>query len=232
MQLRLDCIRCERGRFSLRGSGTFEEGVHLVWGPVGSGKSSLAFLIAGTLVPSEGSISRQGIDSLLMSMQFPEYHLTANTVEQEIKLWGVDVDRVLTVASLLGRERDDPLSLSRGELKQLELACILQKKVDLLLLDEPFGSLDCINRHEFCSRLEGRAKGITIIFTHDHSAFPRIDYFWELREGFLTFLGTPPNALVQWSSPPPYIKYLIQRGVIPKNVRFDDVMEAQCKIRD
>lgn len=232
MQLKLDRIRCDRGVFSLRCSGIFEEGVHLIWGPIGSGKSSLALCIAGILDPLEGSISKEGIDSLLMSMQFPEYHITADTVKHEIELWGADVNRVLTMASLRGREWDDPLSLSRGELKQLELTCILEKKVDLLLLDEPFGSMDCRNRHEFCSRLEERGGGITIIFSHDSSTFPRIDYLWELQQGFLTFLGTPPSAFIQWSSPPPYLEYLIKRGTIPKNIRFDDVLEAQCRIRD
>ena len=53
-------LAISRGSFSLRGSGTLDEGEHLDSGPVGSGKSMLALRIAGLLRPWSGDVRRHG----------------------------------------------------------------------------------------------------------------------------------------------------------------------------
>ncbi|MDO9036499.1 MAG: ABC transporter, partial [Methanoregula sp.] len=80
MRLRLKAARAIRGNWSLAAQGTFCEGVHLVSGDVGSGKSTLALMMAGLLSLADGSIFREGISSTMISLQFPEYHVTGSTV--------------------------------------------------------------------------------------------------------------------------------------------------------
>ena len=72
MRVDLEDLLFSRGQFSLRGSGTFGEGVHLVSGPVGSGKSTLALLLAELNRPESGAVRRHGISSALLLLQFPE----------------------------------------------------------------------------------------------------------------------------------------------------------------
>ena len=107
MRIDLEDLLFSRDQFSLRGSGTFNEGVHLVSGPVGSGKSTLALLLAEILQPVSGAARRHGISSALLLLQYPEY-ITSSTIAEEVKSWGLDPDVLLTQVDLPGRANDDP----------------------------------------------------------------------------------------------------------------------------
>ncbi len=231
MRVDLEEILLTRGLFTLRGSGSFDEGVHLVSGAVGSGKSTLALLLAELLRPESGSIRRQGITSALLLLQFPEYHLTCPTVAEEVASWGLEPDDLLAQADLSGRGDDDPLHLSRGELKRLILACTVMRNPDLLMLDEPFGSLDCAAKQKACRMIEERGRGITIIFSHERAVLPRVDTLWEMESGTLTGLGGVPDAIPRWRHAPPYIVYALDRGARPENIRLRDAREAICRIQ-
>jgi len=187
--LRLESAEVRRGRFSLAASGTFPHGIHHVGGAVGSGKSTLALLMAGLLEPSAGTISRDGIGRTVLSLQFPEYHVTEATLAGECASWGIDPGPVLTGAGFGNEPCRDPFSLSRGELKRLHLACVLAKPCDLLLLDEPFAALDCRQKENLCSRLLPGKAGIVILFTHEEEFLPRIDHSWEITGGQLRYRG-------------------------------------------
>ncbi len=232
MRVDLEDLLFTRGSFCLRGSGTFDEGVHLVSGPVGSGKSTLALLLAELIRPEGGAVRRRGISSALLLLQFPEYHITSPTVSEEIESWGLEPGPLLAQTDLPGRGGDDPFHLSRGELKGLLLACMVMRNPDLLLLDEPFSSLDCIARHTACSMIEGRSKGVTIIFSHERATLPRVDVIWEMEGGTLKALGRVPEAIPRWRHAPPYLLYALEQGARPENIRLQDAREAVCRIRD
>lgn len=189
MMVRLESAEVRRGRFSLAAGGTFLPGIHRVGGVVGSGKSTLALLMAGLLEPSAGRVARDGIGRMILSLQFPEYHVTEATLAAECTSWGVDPDPVLTSEGFGDDPRRDPLTLSRGELKRLHLACVLAKPCDLLLLDEPFAALDCRQKEIFCSRLSAKKSGIVILFTHEEEFLPGIDHSWEIAGGRLYDCG-------------------------------------------
>ena len=123
----------------------------------------------------------------------------------------------------------NPLDLSRGELKRLVLACVLAKDHDLLILDEPFSSLDCTEKERLCAALSGRKKGITIIFTHEQAHFPRVDRIWEIQGGILHDRGRLPSALGHWDHAPAVVKNLIARRKIPENISQADLLEAACR---
>ncbi len=232
MQVNLERVRVERGRFILSADGTFPEGTHLVWGAVGSGKSTLALALAGCLPVQAGEIHRPGIATTRLSLQFPEYQVTSQTLAGEIRTWGGEVDRVLAAIGLQDRGEEDPLSLSRGELKRLQLACALQSSPDLLLLDEPLSALDCRQRQNAIQVIQQRKGGITILFSHDPGILPRIDHLWELEGGELQDRGKVPEAFSRWSSPPSYLRVLREKGEIPTNLGLEDLREAACRIPD
>jgi len=231
VRVELEDTLLSRGPFTLRGSGSFDEGVHLVSGAVGSGKSTLALLLAGLLHPGSGSVRRQGITSALLLLQFPEYHVTCPTVAEEAGSWGLAPDDVLARADLAGRGDDDPFHLSRGELKRLILACTIMRDPDLLMLDEPFSSLDCAAKRKACRMIEERGEGVTIIFSHERAVLPRVDAIWEMEGGTLTALGSVPGAIPRWRHAPPYLLYALDQGARPENIRLEDAREAICRIQ-
>jgi energy-coupling factor transport system ATP-binding protein len=229
MKIVLDQLAVRRGAWSLVAHGTFEEGVHLVSGAVGSGKSTLALAMAGLFTPERGTVERDGAKSLMFSTQFPEFHITGLSVAEECASWGLDTDTVIRSARLEIDADVSPLDLSRGELKRLHLACVLARHYDLLLLDEPASSLDCREKERLCRELSGRDSGITIIFTHEQSIFPRVDELWEITGGELCALGRLPEALTRWQHAPALVQKLIAAGRCPKNLTPEDIREAACR---
>ncbi|KQC03463.1 MAG: ABC transporter [Methanoculleus sp. SDB] len=231
--MRLICsgVRRRTGTFLLSADAVFIPGIHLITGRVGSGKSSLSRVLAGLEHPDAGAVRAEGICRTMLSMQFPEYHVTAPTVAGEIRSWGLSPDVILPETALSGRERDHPLRLSRGELKRLHLACVLSKPYDLLILDEPFSALDCRMKARLCRRLETAENGITIILTHEPLWLPKTDMLWEMDGGTLRCLGPIPEALLSWEDAPAPIRSVIERGHLPANIRPADIREARCRIR-
>ncbi len=229
MRLQLNAAHANRGEWSLAAEGTFGEGVHLVSGDVGSGKSTLALMMAGLLSHSDGTIVREGIRSSMISLQFPEYHLTGSTVAEECRSWGLNPETILSEIMLLDKQHRAPLTLSRGELKRLHLACVLAKKYDLLLLDEPFSSLDAREKERICRLISQRTSGITVLFTHEQTIFPLVDHLWEIEQNVLIERGELPDALSHWSHAPVLIQKLIASGKRLKNISPSDLQEAVCR---
>jgi energy-coupling factor transport system ATP-binding protein len=220
-----------RDPWSLSASGTFNEGVHLVNGDVGSGKSTLALMMAGLIPLSGGNIEKEQIATTMLSLQFPELHVTGLSVAEECASWGVAPDEILNAIGLTEKKEVSPLSLSRGELKRLHLACVLAKDYDLLLLDEPFSSLDCEEKVKLCARIGQKSQGICVIFTHEQNILPRVRRIWEIVDGSLVDCGKPPDAFQHWRHIPPVIKQLTALGSTPDNISRDDFLEAVCRIQ-
>jgi energy-coupling factor transport system ATP-binding protein len=231
VRITLNHVNAIRDHWSLTATGTFEEGVHLVSGDVGSGKSTLALMMAGLFPLSGGCIEKEGITSTLLSLQFPELQVTGLTVAEECASWGVDPHKILGATGLTGKWDVSPLSLSRGELNRLHLACILAKNYDLLLLDEPFSSLDCEEKTKLCARIGQKSQGITIILTHEQEILPRVTRIWEIVDGILVDCGSPPDAFRNWCHVPPLIEKLTALGCRPDNLSLDDLREAACRIQ-
>ena len=232
LRLVLDHVNACRPSWSLAVHGIFTPGIHLVSGDVGSGKSTLALMMAGLHAPASGAVIREGIGSVLVSFQFPEFHVTGLSVAEECASWGLEPVTAIRQAGIDLLPEIPVLSLSRGELKRLHLAFILSKGCDLLLLDEPFSSLDCAAKEEVCRQISRRAGGITVIFTHEQSIFPEIDHLWEISGGTLVDCGTMPDALLHWQHAPPLVRRLLKTGRIPVSLTPKGLQEAACGTRD
>ncbi len=185
MKVGLEEINFQQGRFALSVNQEFTPGIYLITGPIGSGKSTLSLILSGHLPPDSGSIHKTGITSEAISLQFPEYHITGATVLEEIRSWGVDPDMIENEILPKTLYHRDPLQLSRGELKRLSLACIFAREPDLLILDEPFSSLDTEMKQWLCTMIERRRSGITIIFTHEREILPESGFHLSMRNGSL-----------------------------------------------
>ncbi len=232
MKIQMNNVSYRRGEWQLTADCVFQRGVHIVTGRIGSGKSTLSLILADIIHPDKGSITSEGISSKTLSMQFSEYHVTGHTINDEISSWKLNPAEVLPKAALSGRGNEKTLQLSGGEMKKLHLTCQLSKHWDLLILDEPFSSLDCIQRHKLCRALECRNNCILIIFTHEEQILPKVDYIWEIDEGHLRYVGEVPSALKKWNGAPGHIRYALSKGVLPDNIREKDAMEALCRMQD
>ncbi|ACL16360.1 ATP-binding cassette domain-containing protein [Methanosphaerula palustris] len=230
MHLTLEKVVIRHEDWSLSCDATFTPGVHLITGRIGAGKSSLAEVMTGVAQPAEGRVRLDGIKKTMLSLQFPEYQITQRTLHAEATSWGIDPDLILAEARLTGLEQRDPLTLSRGEQKRLQLTCILASDHDLLVLDEPLSSLDCMEKERVCRRLGERQSRITILFTHEQWTFPRVDMIWEIRDHQLVCCGPVPEGIKTWQTAPPPVLMLLRAGVVPENLTPEDLKEAACRI--
>lgn len=114
-------------------------------GPSGIGKTTLLNLIAGLDEPSAGcGVKRDA--ALRIGYLFQEHRLLPwRTLRQNLLLVGAapdDVDPLLARVGLSGHAEHLPDQLSLGMARRAALARCLAVEPDLLLLDEPFASLD------------------------------------------------------------------------------------------
>ena len=147
-------------------------------GASGCGKSTLLNLLAGLDRPGRGSMATHGRVSLLFQEAALFPWLTAGeNVELALRFAGVPArerrDRALDLlhaVHLDGFADKRPHELSGGMRQRTALARALAQDAEILLMDEPFGSLDAMTRdllHEEVERL-WQENGLTVLFvTHD-----------------------------------------------------------------
>ena len=232
MKLSLSSVAWHAGSWHFSAEAAFSPGVNLVTGRVGSGKTTLALISAQLLCPDAGTVRYEDIRSHTLSFQYPEYHITGSTLAGEAESYGVDPSAACARAGLAERAGEDPFRLSRGELKLFQLSCILMRKWDLLILDEPFSALDCRAKLEVCRWIDESRSSIVLVITHEQHILPRTDQLWELRSGSLTDLGTLPGAIAGWESAPGPVRMLREQGIIPANLTRGDMLEAACRTHE
>ncbi|MDL1911144.1 ABC transporter ATP-binding protein [Chloroflexi bacterium CFX6] len=152
-----------------------------VLGPSGSGKTTLLRLVAGLLTPTSGQVAFARKQQPRIGMVFQQANLMAwRTVRQNIML-PLEVDGVgeqtalektremIELVGLQGFEDSYPRDLSGGMAQRVAIARALIHDPDLLLLDEPFGSLDALTRERMWNELSRiwQAKQKTVVMvTH------------------------------------------------------------------
>ncbi len=143
-------------------------------GPSGCGKTTLLRIIAGLERDYDGSIALPAHGTLGMVFQEPRL-LPWRTVEQNVRLAAPDADGAVldTLFQTLGlaAHRDHyPGELSLGLARRVALARAFAVGPDLLLLDEPFVSLDdalAARLRDELAELVARSRVTTLLVTHD-----------------------------------------------------------------
>jgi NitT/TauT family transport system ATP-binding protein len=148
-------------------------------GASGCGKTTLLNLIVGVYRLGDGTIDTGGRRVTLMSQEaalFP-WLTVAENVEMGMRFRRVPARRraaraleLLDLVHLAAFAGHRPHELSGGMRQRVALARALAQEADVLLMDEPFGSLDATTRDVLHDELERvwRSTGLTILFvTHD-----------------------------------------------------------------
>ncbi|HEY9359465.1 MAG TPA: ATP-binding cassette domain-containing protein, partial [Xanthobacteraceae bacterium] len=128
-------------KFSLRGG----EVAALV-GPSGCGKTTLLRIVAGLDRDFDGNVAFPAHGTLAMMFQEPRL-LPWRTVEQNVRLaapraTGASLEMLFQTLGLKAHRDHYPRELSLGLARRVALARAFAVEPDLLLLDEPFVSLD------------------------------------------------------------------------------------------
>jgi NitT/TauT family transport system ATP-binding protein len=134
-----------------------------ILGPSGCGKTSLLRMVAGLDYPSSGEILLDGETvrgpSPDRGMVFQEYSLfpwrtVIKNVTFGLKIQGVDqehqyeiAERYIELVGLKGFEQSYPHELSGGMKQRVAIARALATDPAILLMDEPFGSVDAQTRN-------------------------------------------------------------------------------------
>jgi len=183
-----------------------------VIGPSGSGKSTLLKCIAGILEPDEGDVylwgrrvngvpvEERGVGLIFQEiLLFPHMTVRGNVTYPAVVRGEREAEKlvreVLSTFNLELRARSMPEELSPGEQQKAAIARALASGAKLLLMDEPYGSMDPRVAAELRHEVRALAKdlGLTVIHvTHDQEeAMAVADRIAVMRRGRIEQVGTP-----------------------------------------
>lgn len=159
-----------------------------VLGPSGSGKSTLLRVIAGLLKPTRGEVLFEGMSEdqhpprvglVFQQANLMPWRTTIENITLPLELQGIppqqarpQAEALIAQMGLQGFENAWPRDLSGGMAQRVAIARSLVQDPDLMLLDEPFGSLDALTRERMGAELlhlwQARRKTM-IMVTHSIS---------------------------------------------------------------
>ena len=151
---------------------TLNEGeITAILGESGAGKTTLLNVLAGQTA-FEGSVEGRKACSYLFQSPKLLPNLTAGQNLQFVlpKAMHATADEMLAKVGLAGRERAYPHELSGGERQRVAIARAFLYPHEMLLMDEPFASLDLSLKKsliELVASLWAQSKNTIVFVTHD-----------------------------------------------------------------
>lgn len=188
-----------------------------ILGHNGSGKSTLAKHINALLVPGEGTLWVDGMETdeeentipvrktAGMVFQNPDNQIIASVVEEDVGFGpenlGVPTEeikkRVIKSLQSVGMAEyagHSPNRLSGGQKQRVAIAGVLAMEPKCIVFDEPTAMLDPGGRKEVIDAAHelNRKKGVTIILiTHYMEEVTGADYVFVMEQGSIIMQGTP-----------------------------------------
>ena len=178
--------------------------VGAIVGPSGCGKTTLLRIVAGLDTRFVGAVVRPEPGRLAVVFQEPRL-LPWRSVEDNVRLAAPDVEEaelttLFAMLGLLEHRKHFSNELSLGLARRVALARALAVHPDLLLLDEPFASLDAATAagpvDEITDLVEARAM-TTLLVTHD------VDTAIRLADAIYVLSERPARLLAHIAVPKP-----------------------------
>ena len=191
-----------------------------VLGHNGSGKSTLAKHMNAILVPDEGQVLIDGIDTadeervidvrctVGMVFQNPDNQIVANVVEDDVAFapenLGVPpeeirrrVDEALKQVDMYDFRMHAPHLLSGGQKQRVAIAGVIAMQPHIIVLDEPTAMLDPQGRAEVIGTITKlcRENGMTVVLiTHHMDECVGADRLIVMSNGYIVADGTPKDV--------------------------------------
>ena len=194
-----------------------------VLGHNGSGKSTLAKHLNALLLPTEGTLWVDGIDTSKepelwkvrqkagMVFQNPDNQIIGTVVEEDVgfgpenmgvpteKIWE-RVDESLKKTGMTSYRYHSPNKLSGGQKQRVAIAGVMAMRPKCIILDEPTAMLDPNGRKEVLEAVSdlNRQEGVTVILiTHYMEEVVRADRVYVMDSGEVVMQGTPREIFSQ-----------------------------------
>ncbi len=187
-------------------------------GPNGGGKSTLAKLIAGIYLPTEGNIYFNGKDITNLSITERAKMGISYAFQQPDRFKGITVRDLVALASgrdlnisevcaylsevgLCARDyvnREVNESLSGGELKRIEIAMAMARSTELTLFDEPEAGIDLWSFNNLITVFEkmcDKINGSILIISHQERILNIADRVIVISGGKITGDGKKDDIL-------------------------------------
>ena len=194
-----------------------------VLGHNGSGKSTLAKHFNAILLPTDGKVFVDGIDTsderrlfdirrrVGMVFQNPDNQMVATIVEEDVAFapenLGVPreeirerVDNALETVGMTAFKRHAPHMLSGGQKQRVAIAGVLAMQPEILVMDEPTAMLDPNGRAEVIQTIKklNREMGMTVILiTHYMDEAVQADRVIVVDSGHISMEGAPRDIFPQ-----------------------------------
>lgn len=193
-----------------------------ILGPSGCGKTTLLRTVAGLERPDAGRITIDGTpvagpetvvqpEAREVGLVFQDFALFSHLTVAENVGFGIEdwpaaerdtrIEELLELVGLAGAGDRSPNDLSGGQQQRVALARALAPEPTVLLLDEPFSSLDRDLRERMraeVSRILRAADVTTVFVTHDQTeALSMSDRVAVLRDGSLEQVGHPETVFTE-----------------------------------
>ena len=188
-----------------------ETGMVMILGKSGCGKSTLMNMLGGLDRPTSGdvyingtpfsSLSAQKLDdyrNTYIGFVFQNFNIIENrniyeNIELALKLQNhrsdfESIDEALSIVGLAGLGYRKPAELSGGQRQRVAIARALVKQPEVILADEPSGSLDSVTGDDLFVALKKISKSrLVIVVTHDNEiAYKYGDRIIFMQDGVIT----------------------------------------------
>ena len=194
-----------------------------VLGHNGSGKSTFAKHLNALVMPTEGTVWVDGMDTREekntlkvrqtagMVFQNPDNQIVGTLVDEEVgfgpenigvpteEIWE-RVEKSLKAVGMYAFRNQSPNKLSGGQKQRVAIAGIVAMKPKCIVLDEPTAMLDPLGRKDVLNVLHelNRQENVTVILiTHYMEEVIDIDKLYVMDDGKLVMSGTPREIFTQ-----------------------------------